>query len=61
MASLFFLHQDLGSYNQSISRVAFLSGGSAGKESTFKITQIVDRIHFLPAIGLRALEFFADC
>ena len=35
---------------------AFSSGDSAGEEST----QVVGRIYFLVAIGLRALEFFAD-
>lgn len=39
---------------------AFSSGDSAGEESTSKLTQVVGRIYFLVARGLRALEFFAD-
>lgn len=61
MASLGSLHVDLTSCNQGVSTATSSSGSSAGEELSSKLTQVAGRIHFVAAIGLRALEVFADC
>lgn len=54
-------HVDFTGCKQGVSLATSSSGGSAGEGSPSKLTQVVGRIHFLAATGLRALEFFADC
>lgn len=47
-------------YDQDFSLDVFLSGGSAGEESTSKHTLVVGRTHFLMSLGLRC-QLLAKC
>ena len=42
--------------NQDVGQVAVSPGGLTGPESASKFVQVVGKIHFLPTVGLRALD-----
>lgn len=55
LVSLFWVSQGC---DQDISKAAFSSGGLTGGDSTSKLIQVVERIHFLVIIGFITVLFF---